>query len=363
MAPSDEPLGAAPTSGPIFVVGSNGSGSTLLRLMLDSHPAIAIPEETGFLRLAMAHEWVPYWKLGDSWYSSLGLTEDEMYAEVAGFYSRLFASYAAEHGKTRWGDKTPFHVWHLDLALRLYPDATVIGIVRHPAAVVSSLRKRFMRKPKVAIKHWSRSYRQLLFEAERLGDRCVLLRYEDLVRKPEDVMRALLDIIGEPWSDDVLAHHEVQAAAESTGFTRTDRAIDTAPMTEWETALPSKLREAVIERNGPLAAALGYDPARGVPVAPLFAGGSPLMLGSAVAALKAAHPDVNWEPPKRMPETMPLRPPPPRRRRRAQPNLDDVTIRDVMRHRLGGRMSEEAKRKAHDVRRSNPAVDRIIGPN
>lgn len=349
---------------PIFIVGSNGSGSTLLRLMLDSHPAIAIPEETGFLRLALAHEWVPYWKLGDSWYRSLDLTEEQMHEQVAAFYGGLFSSYAAARGKSRWGDKTPFHVWHLDLAMTLFPDAIVIGIVRHPGAVVASLRRRFMRKTAAATTHWIRSNRQLLHEAERLGERCVLLRYEDLVRDPETVMRALLDRIGEPWSSDVLAHHEVQPASESTGFTRTDRPVDASGITEWESQLPAAGRAAMVRRAGPVAAVFGYDANVGEPTDGFGDAGTPLLLGTAIGALRAAHPEVNWNQPALRPEHKPMRPPPPRRRRqRAAPDLDTITIRDLMRHRLGGRMSDDAKRKAHEVRRSNPAVDRLIGPD
>lgn len=44
-APLTSPLqGAMP-----FVVGANRSGTTLLRLMLDSHPELAIPPETHFV--------------------------------------------------------------------------------------------------------------------------------------------------------------------------------------------------------------------------------------------------------------------------------------------------------------------------
>src|SRR5581483_4079891 len=78
---------------PIFIVGANGSGTTLLRLMLDSHPNLAIPPETGFLRLAMAHQWVPYWPLGEGWHTRLGLSDDDLTAALATFYGGMFASY------------------------------------------------------------------------------------------------------------------------------------------------------------------------------------------------------------------------------------------------------------------------------
>jgi hypothetical protein len=53
---------------PFFILGSHGSGSTLLRLMLDSHERLAVPPETGVMRLVTAHAWVPYWELGGGWH-------------------------------------------------------------------------------------------------------------------------------------------------------------------------------------------------------------------------------------------------------------------------------------------------------
>src|SRR3954463_2747471 len=76
--------------GPIFILGSQGSGSTLLRLMLDSHENIAIPQETGFLRLVAAHRWVPYWEFGDRWAERLGLTPEDLDRRLGEFYGGMF---------------------------------------------------------------------------------------------------------------------------------------------------------------------------------------------------------------------------------------------------------------------------------
>jgi Sulfotransferase family len=325
--------------------------------MLDSHEHIAIPEETGFLRLAAMHEWVPYWNLGGDWYANLGLTEDQLYAEVARFYGGLFASYASGRGKQRWGDKTPFHVWHLDLAMRMFPDATVIGIVRHPAAVASSMRRRFRRPLNAGIKHWLRSNRQLLHAGAELGERFVLLRYEDLVTEPDRVMRTLLERLGEPWSDAVLTHHEVQPAASSTGFTRTDRAVDTDSLTEWESQLTGTERERVTARTGALARFLGYDPESGKPAESLA-----LLTGVELQARKHAATDIDWTPPKLRAEDLPLRPPSPRQRRRQPVDLGDITFRDLIQHRLRMRLPEDKRQKVHEVRRSRPFLDRLMGP-
>jgi hypothetical protein len=348
------------SNGPIFVVGSNGSGSTLLRLVLDSHPNIAIPEETGFLRLAAMHRWVPYWRLGGDWYANLGLTEDELYAELAKFYGGLFASYAASRGKQRWGDKTPFHVWHLDLALRMFPDAMVVGIVRHPAAVVNSMRRRFRRSVNAGIPHWRRSNRQLLHAGAQLGERFALFRYEDLVTAPEPTMRALLGWLGEPWSDAVLAHHEVQPTAESTGFTRTDRPIDTESIADWEGQLTRSELARLIDRAGELAEFLGYDPRRPTPTAEL---GTPLLSGTELArrmVQRGGH--INWAPPVRREEDRMLKPPAPRRRRQHPVDLSTVTFRQLLEDRLASRLPADRRRKVNEARRTRPLLDRLLGP-
>src|SRR5207342_1162868 len=49
--PIDPPAAPMP-----IILGSPRSGTTLLRLMLDAHPALAIPPETGFLLLPAADD-------------------------------------------------------------------------------------------------------------------------------------------------------------------------------------------------------------------------------------------------------------------------------------------------------------------
>jgi hypothetical protein len=356
------------THRPILIVGPNGSGTTLLRLMLDSHEHIAIPAETGFLRLAAAHEWVPYWELGDRWAKGLGLSDADLTRTLAEFYGGLFASYAETRGKQRWGDKTPFHVWHLALAARMFPDLQVVGIVRHPAAVVTSLRRRFRRPLPRSIRHWKRWTRQLMHQAANLGDRCVVLRYEDLVADPEATMRPLLDWLGEPWSARVLAHHENHAGlrAEVEGFTRADVPLNTSHVAEWENHLRGRALQHVVVRTHDLSVFLGYDPAHGVP-ATRWGADRPFLTGTEISARRRTHGSaIDWQ---RLPKPpyadRPMRPSALRRRPGAK-TLDNVTIREVVTHRalarLRRRVSDDTRKRAHELRRSKPGLDRFIGP-
>jgi Sulfotransferase family len=367
-----ERSGPQPAHRPILIVGSNGSGTTLLRLMLNSHERIAIPPETGFLRLAMAHLWVPYWQLGDQWAAHLDLTDDGLMSALAEFYGGLFASYAQARGKQRWGDKTPFHVWHLQLAARLFPECQVVGIVRHPGAVASSLRRRFRQPLRVGIGHWRRTTTQLLHEAIALGDRCVVLRYEDLVLDPETTMRSLLEWLDEPWSDAVLAHYKVQlaegATSEVEGFTRSDTPINSARVAGWERQLRDKDRTTVVEGTKDLAAFLGYTPEAAMPLLPLSDHpGWPLVTGDDLRRRTLSHgAGIDWtRPPTPSHENRPFRPPAPRPRRFAV-SLDDITIRDLLRHRLTSGLAsllpEGTRKRANEIRRSRPLIDRLLGP-
>ncbi len=49
---------------PIFICGTMRSGSTLFRLILDSHPNISISEETGFMGALTATKRIPNWQHG-----------------------------------------------------------------------------------------------------------------------------------------------------------------------------------------------------------------------------------------------------------------------------------------------------------
>ena len=88
---------------PIFVVGSMGSGTTLMRLMLDSHPNIMIAKETGFMRSVSAITSIPYWNARDKWVRRIGITPQELDRSIESFYDEVFGLAAAKQGAARWG--------------------------------------------------------------------------------------------------------------------------------------------------------------------------------------------------------------------------------------------------------------------
>ena len=248
--------------GPVFVVGSMRSGSTMLRLMLDSHPRIAVPSETGFMGAAAAAHRIPDWKFGEGWYERLGWSEAEVDDRLRAFYDGMFRRYAAEQGKPRWGEKTPFHTAHMARMAQIFPDASFVGIVRHPGAVASSLHRRFHYGFPEAVTYWSDTNKQMLTAGMALEDRFAMCRYEDLVRQGEPVLRDLLSFLGEPWSPEVLHHHEVQrekgAPRAVEGQTITSDPVDASRADAWASAATEGDRAELLRVAG-LADFLGYQ--------------------------------------------------------------------------------------------------------
>lgn len=235
------------------------SGSTLLRLCLDSHPNIAIGPESGFMGAAEALRTIPGWSLGEDWYRRLGIDDADYDRRVAEFFNGVFSQYANSKGKTRWGDKTPFHTWHINAMARLFPEAQFVGIMRHPGATVASTR-RWRYDLDDAISKWTRATTEILRRAVDLGpSKFSIVRYEDLVLAPEPTLRALLDFLGEPWSEDVM-HHERHGSQIVEGGTNTGDAIDPSRVAKWVGEMSTAERRLISSRvPASLFRILGYD--------------------------------------------------------------------------------------------------------
>jgi hypothetical protein len=302
---------------PIFVMGAAGSGTTLLRLILDSHPNIAIGPETAIMRLVKVHRWIPYWPFGRNWWTRFELTEEELNRALRDFYGGLFERAAQRQGKSRWGEKTPFHVWYMDDIAKVWDDAVFVTIVRHPAASIASNVNRFRFSVAMATRKWIRMNRVMTFNAERLPGRLVLLRYEDLVADPESVLRELLEWLGEPWSPAVLEHHRVQkekgASHVTDGRTRPGDAIDKARASKWMTVLTDQERAYVRQRAGAWAEFFGYEVDEPEPARHVTTEGSTrryLLTAEEIAVRRQEFADrIDLRPPEVKSQNRMLRPP------------------------------------------------------
>jgi hypothetical protein len=197
-----------------FIVGAGRSGTTLLRLMLDSHSQLAIPSESGFLaelsdppepesagtpagflEIVLAN---PHW-------AGFCVPDAELRAAVGALdpfdssaAARLcYSLYAARHDKPRYGDKTPMYVLKMDQLERLLPEARFVHIIRDGRDVALSMRPmpfapgKDMTSIAAQWRDWVRQGRELGPQVNHYME----VRFEDLVRDPKAELRAICEFI------------------------------------------------------------------------------------------------------------------------------------------------------------------------
>jgi hypothetical protein len=271
-----------------------GSGTTLLRLMLDSHEHIAIPHETGFMRVYNAMHFTPFKWSGKNWAQHLGWSSEEVDEEARQYFERLFRRYADEHGAARWGEKTPHHTWHITAMRRLFPESVFVAIVRHPGAAITSNMRRFGHTRGWAVLSVRRYMREIARQAANYQHRMIVLRYEDLVLQPERTMRELLEWLGEPWSDRVLKHDEVQRTRETRIEGRTvPEAVDTSRIARWTEEMDVSARRSATRRCEGIAEFYGYSFEEPEQLAQIGRPGSLLFGGKEVRERVARFPELD----------------------------------------------------------------------
>jgi Sulfotransferase family len=249
---------------PIFIVGCHRSGTTLLRLMLDSHPNISCGPETRFLEdLARLTE--RHW----SYLRNYGLPRAYWNRKFAETFASFQLEYAQSRGKIRWADKTPRYALCLDSITELFPTCQIVHVIRDGRDVVASHRDRWGYWSALkAVEKWPRYIRAARAVGRSLpADRYYEIRYEDLVERTEPSVRRLLEFLHEPWDPAVLEHekHPHDIAEHYAGFVARRRAAAGAGRSVYASRVGAHDREIgpVLEtlfrlRAGRTLAELGY---------------------------------------------------------------------------------------------------------
>jgi hypothetical protein len=176
---------------PTFVLSTVRSGSTLLRVLIDSHSQLHAPQE---LHLRDLHVQVSS-KYAPRALDSLGLDQEHLEYLL---WDRLLHRELAASGKQLLVNKTPSDVFIVDRIRECWPDARFIFLLRHPAAIAAS---RHATRPQDSV---ARNVKKVLDYGNAVEQARTTLpghtvRYEDLASDPVTETQRLCAFLGVEW--------------------------------------------------------------------------------------------------------------------------------------------------------------------
>lgn len=202
-----------------MIIGAPRSGTTLLRLMLDAHPDLAIPPETHFIPALLNLE-SDESKLQEKFYKTLTadsrwqdfhLTAEEFYENLAKIEKFtitkglrcFYKMYAERFGKCRWGDKTPPYVLCMKDIQTVLPEAHFIHIIRDGRDVALSMMKQMWWGAGDNIEAQASAWVLRIREGRQQAQFCqhyMEVRYEELIINTTKVLKNICDFINLPYS-------------------------------------------------------------------------------------------------------------------------------------------------------------------
>lgn len=186
---------------PVFVIAPVRSGSTLLRMLLNSHSRIRAPHEL-HLRTVEVNL-----TAGFSEESMRELELDKAELEHV-LWDRILHLELERTGKDVIVDKTPGNVWAWERLKRTWPEARFLFLLRHPEGVVSSLAsRRNNTATRAQLEANALKYFAPLQQARETLDGHTL-RYEDMTADPERVMRGVCDYLEVEFEPSMLQYGE-----------------------------------------------------------------------------------------------------------------------------------------------------------
>jgi len=210
--------------GPIYLAGIERSGTSLMYALLASHPNIAMTRRTNL------------WTYFNNQYGDLNKAENlerclsvmSQYKRLRAIkidterihreldqgeksYARLFSliegHFAEVQGKSRWGDKSLNTERYMDDIFAVFSNARIIHMMRDPRDRYASAKTRWTdMKGRVGAgtAMWLESVKLARRGQQRFPRQYLVVRYEDLVAQPEQMLHKVCEFLGEEYVPEML---------------------------------------------------------------------------------------------------------------------------------------------------------------
>ncbi|MEG3841294.1 sulfotransferase [Microcoleus sp. herbarium14] len=242
---TNRPSNPSTASSPIFILGAERSGTTLLRLMLTAHSAICIPPESLFFvalqsKYGTVSDLLPqiedflndlynhdFHRFGE-WNVDRQLLLDNLTNNQPLSYAQavdlVYQTYRQQFDPTAsiWGDKNPFHIYQLGKIRRYFPGVKVIMIVRDFRACYSSVKKIVAKeeekgevwpgiKTVAGLTHQWNQVVKIIEKYHQKWEQFYLVSYENLVSEPSAQLAGICKWLGVDFQESMLDFYQKNA--------------------------------------------------------------------------------------------------------------------------------------------------------
>ena len=226
---------------PIFIIGTERSGTNLMRLILNSHPNITIPHPPHILKNFFKLE--PLYsdlkkdinckrlikdvvKMVDlhpyPW--EIKIDKDKIFNSVKernliNIFFAIYDQYLESTNKKRWGCKSTFMINHVALIRYYYPQAKFIYMVRDGRDVAVSAKKAIFNHYSVyyVAKLWKKEQQIGIYWLNKLSMNDIFpIRYEDLLNDPERSVKSICYFLDESYEENMLNFFKTDEAKKSS---------------------------------------------------------------------------------------------------------------------------------------------------
>jgi hypothetical protein len=246
--------------------------------MLNRHPDIAMCRETGLFhyvysrrrvfgdlremrnRQRLVREWLSLQRV-KRMRLDLQALETKLLEEATSyeaFFTTMLAFPAEAQGKTRCGEKTP-HTLFIETLWEWYPDATVMHLLRDPRDVVASLQQMPWAADSVLTN--ARVWLKDNLRARRWRNHAGYLqvRYEELVKEPQEQLRRVCAAIGADYAASMLVPAP-DPTADRPWLDRAEEPVTTERSGKWCEQLTAREAALIEWVVGPRFGIFGYAP-------------------------------------------------------------------------------------------------------
>jgi hypothetical protein len=274
---------------PIFIVGTERSGSNLLRLILNAHPEITVPHPPHIMAFFAPLERyygdlssdVNFRRLADDvlrhirshihpWTTPLdreSLVREAVPRDLFGLFAAVYEQHCAAVGKRRWGCKSTFMIHYTERIFARYPEAQLLWLVRDPRDVAFSSRDSVFNPyhPYYTAQLWASQQELGLRLAARLNPANLLrVHYETLVADPGATIAGVCDFLDIGFDPAMLRFFETEDARVSANQARdwrnTASPIISDNANKFRGRMPAHEIAAVESATGATMLKLGYEP-------------------------------------------------------------------------------------------------------